>query len=248
MALVAGYARRISGEADQRQILASTAWVGCPTPTPCSTSCTRSPRPCPPRSTSTRCSTRRWTSCGSSSTSTPSRCSSSTTPTSAGTPCAARAPARRPSSPPNDLPPPLARALRLRSLVSEQNLLAGGGPGTSPSSASGLYAVLPARGSIIGLLSIEHADAHHFTVAGRRPPGRVRGAGRARHRQRPLVQPPAHRRSRRGAHPHRPRPPRSHRPVPRVPRLRARPHRQERGDRRRQRRPRSTTCGPTSAA
>ena len=63
----------------------------------------------------------------------------------------------------NDLPPPMARSLRLRSLVSEQNLLAAGGPGTSPSSASGLYAVLPARGSIIGLLSIEHADSHHFT-------------------------------------------------------------------------------------
>jgi len=62
-----------------------------------------------------------------------------------------------------ELPPPLGRALRLRSLVSEQNLLAGGGPGTSPSSASGLYAVLPARGSIIGLLSIEHGDAHHFS-------------------------------------------------------------------------------------
>jgi signal transduction histidine kinase len=63
----------------------------------------------------------------------------------------------------DDLPPPLARSLRLRSLVSEQNLLAGGGPGTSPSSSSGLYAVLPARGSIIGLLSIEHGEAHHFT-------------------------------------------------------------------------------------
>ena len=63
----------------------------------------------------------------------------------------------------DDLPRPLARALRLRSLVSEQNLLAGGGPGLSPSSASGLYAVLPARGSIIGLVSIEHGDAHHFT-------------------------------------------------------------------------------------
>ena len=62
-----------------------------------------------------------------------------------------------------ELPPPLARALRLRSLVSEQNLLAGGGPGTSPSAASGLYVVLPARGSIIGLISLEHADAHHFT-------------------------------------------------------------------------------------
>jgi signal transduction histidine kinase len=65
---------------------------------------------------------------------------------------------------PADLPRPLERALRLRSLVSEQNLLAGGGPGTSPSAASGLYAVLPARGSIIGLVSIEHGEAHHFTT------------------------------------------------------------------------------------
>lgn len=63
-----------------------------------------------------------------------------------------------------ELPHPLARAIRLRSLVSEQNLLAGGGPGTSPSSASGLYAVLPARGSVIGLVSIEHGDAHHFSA------------------------------------------------------------------------------------
>jgi signal transduction histidine kinase len=63
----------------------------------------------------------------------------------------------------DDLPPPLARAVRLGSLVSEQNLLAGGGPGVSPSAASGLYVVLPARGSVIGLLSIEHKEAHHFT-------------------------------------------------------------------------------------
>ena len=62
-----------------------------------------------------------------------------------------------------DLPPPLARAVRLRSLVSEQNLLAAGGPGLNPSSSSGLYAVLPARGSIIGLLTIEHGEPHHFT-------------------------------------------------------------------------------------
>ena len=62
-----------------------------------------------------------------------------------------------------ELPKPLARALHLRSLVSEQNLLAGGGPGFSPSACSGLYAVLPARGSIIGLISIEHREAHHFT-------------------------------------------------------------------------------------
>jgi signal transduction histidine kinase len=63
----------------------------------------------------------------------------------------------------DDLPRPLARAFRLRSLVSEQNLLAEGGPGISPSASSGVYAVLPARGAIIGLISIEHAEAHHFT-------------------------------------------------------------------------------------
>ena len=55
---------------------------------------------------------------------------------------------------------------------------------------------------------------------------------RARHRQRPLVRPAAHRRRRRGAHPHRPRPPRPHRPVARLPRLRARPDRQDRRQRR----------------
>jgi signal transduction histidine kinase len=62
------------------------------------------------------------------------------------------------------LPPPLERAVRLRSLVSEQNLLAAGGPGLNPSSSSGLYAVLPARGSIIGLVSIEHGEPHHFVA------------------------------------------------------------------------------------
>lgn len=61
------------------------------------------------------------------------------------------------------LPPPLGRALRLRGVVSEANLLASGGPGLSGSAGSGLYAVLPARGAIIGLLSIEHGEAHHFT-------------------------------------------------------------------------------------
>ncbi|MEO7572032.1 MAG: GAF domain-containing sensor histidine kinase [Acidimicrobiales bacterium] len=62
----------------------------------------------------------------------------------------------------DDLPRPLERAVRMRSSVSEPNLLAGGGPGLNPSSGSGVYAVLPARGSVIGLLSIEHSEAHHF--------------------------------------------------------------------------------------
>ena len=62
-----------------------------------------------------------------------------------------------------ELPPPLARALRLRSLVAEPNLLAAGGPGLAPITGSGIYAVLPARNSTIGLVSIEHGEAHHFS-------------------------------------------------------------------------------------
>src|SRR3546814_13779365 len=38
-----------------------------------------------------------------------------------------------------ELPPPLARALQLRRVVSEANLHSGGGPGHSPRSLSGLY-------------------------------------------------------------------------------------------------------------
>jgi signal transduction histidine kinase len=60
------------------------------------------------------------------------------------------------------LPRPLQRALALRSSISEPNLLAQGGPGVAPRLTSGLYAVLPARGSIIGLLAIEHGDEAHF--------------------------------------------------------------------------------------
>ena len=212
----------------------SIVWVACRTPTPCSTSCTRSRRRCPPPSTSTRSSTRRWISCGSSSTSTPSRCWSWTTPTSSGTPCAARARALRPSSP---------RTISRRPWPARCGFAAWSASRTS--SPRG-----PRHLPELGLRSLRRATRTRLDhrpavdrarrlaplhVAGRRPPGRVRGTGGARHRQRPLVQSPSDRRSRRGAHPDRPRPPRSHRPVPRVPRLRARPHRQERGDRRRQR-------------
>jgi signal transduction histidine kinase len=63
----------------------------------------------------------------------------------------------------SELPPPLTRALTLKSLVAQPNLLAAGGPGLSPSSVSGIYAVLPARGSIVGFISIEHGQEQHFT-------------------------------------------------------------------------------------
>lgn len=63
----------------------------------------------------------------------------------------------------DELPRPLQRALALRTSVYEPNLLASGGPGLAPSRTSGMYAVLPARGSIIGLLSIEHAAKDRYS-------------------------------------------------------------------------------------
>jgi signal transduction histidine kinase len=61
------------------------------------------------------------------------------------------------------LPAPLARAVQHGWLVSEPNLLASGGPGLAGSAGSGIYAALPARGSIIGILAIEHGTAHHYS-------------------------------------------------------------------------------------
>lgn len=61
-----------------------------------------------------------------------------------------------------ELPRPLRRALALRSPIRVTNLLTSGGPGLAPSRTSGMYAVLPARGAIIGLISVEHGDADHY--------------------------------------------------------------------------------------
>lgn len=61
-----------------------------------------------------------------------------------------------------DLVDPLARCVRDRVVVSEGNLLASGGPGLAGSAGSGLYTVLSARGATIGLIAIEHTEEHHF--------------------------------------------------------------------------------------
>ena len=63
----------------------------------------------------------------------------------------------------SELSAPLTRAIHQRTVVSEGNLMASGGPGLAGSSGSGLYAALAARGSTIGVLSIEHGDTHHYT-------------------------------------------------------------------------------------
>src|SRR5690606_3846257 len=62
-----------------------------------------------------------------------------------------------------DLPQPLRRALSSRGLRREPNLLAGEGPGLSGSAGSGLYACLVARGSVNGIVVLEHGEAHHFS-------------------------------------------------------------------------------------
>ena len=62
-----------------------------------------------------------------------------------------------------ELPGPLAEALQLRHPVSVAELLIEG-PGVSAEMASGLYAALPARDSTIGLVALEHRSAHHFRL------------------------------------------------------------------------------------
>ena len=118
-------------------------------------SCTRWPRRCRRRSTSTRCSTPRWSRLRDLfdfDAARRPRCS--TTPTGSGTSPGARASGRRRRSPTDDLPPPAARGrCALRSLVERAEPARRRRARASPRGCtSGLYAVLPARGSIIGLL------------------------------------------------------------------------------------------------
>ncbi|MBI2704081.1 MAG: GAF domain-containing sensor histidine kinase [Actinobacteria bacterium] len=61
----------------------------------------------------------------------------------------------------SELPAPLLRVINEQSVVNVPNL-AQAGPGLSTRASSGLYAVLPARGSLIGLLSIERQAARPF--------------------------------------------------------------------------------------
>ncbi|HEX2577064.1 MAG TPA: GAF domain-containing sensor histidine kinase, partial [Aquihabitans sp.] len=62
-----------------------------------------------------------------------------------------------------ELPGPLLDALELRHPVAVDELLVDG-PGVSAEMASGLYAALPARDSTIGLVALEHREARHFRL------------------------------------------------------------------------------------
>ena len=63
----------------------------------------------------------------------------------------------------DDLTGPLRRVVHEEGVLSVSNLPAAGWSGLGPRSGSGIYAVLPARGSVIGILAVEHAEDSHFT-------------------------------------------------------------------------------------
>ena len=63
---------------------------------------------------------------------------------------------------PTELPRPLMEAMSTNRMVEESDLSAPRGPGISPASSSGIYTVLPARGSIIGLLAVESRQPGAF--------------------------------------------------------------------------------------
>ncbi len=62
-----------------------------------------------------------------------------------------------------DLPTVLREVVGSGEVGGAPNLLVGGGPGLAPSMASGLYAPLRARGATIGLVAIEHGTPHRYS-------------------------------------------------------------------------------------
>lgn len=71
---------------------------------------------------------------------------------------------RLPETIPHDeLPAVLREVVGSGEVSGAPNLLLGGGPGLAPSMASGLYAPLRARGVTIGLVAIEHGEPHRFS-------------------------------------------------------------------------------------
>jgi len=63
---------------------------------------------------------------------------------------------------PTELPRPLMEAMSSNRMIEEPDLSQPRGPGISPTSSSGIYTVLPARGSIIGLLAVESRQPGAF--------------------------------------------------------------------------------------
>jgi signal transduction histidine kinase len=63
----------------------------------------------------------------------------------------------------SDLPMPLRRAIAERRVLSVPDLSVDGASGMGPRANSGIYAVLAARGSVIGVIAIEDERVNHFT-------------------------------------------------------------------------------------
>ena len=63
---------------------------------------------------------------------------------------------------PTELPRPLMEAMSTNRMVDEPDLAPPHGPGISATSSSGIYTVLPARGSVIGLLAVESRQPNAF--------------------------------------------------------------------------------------
>lgn len=63
-----------------------------------------------------------------------------------------------------DLPGPALRASQEPDVVSETNLTTGGGPGLATRAGSGLYTALRARGAVVGVVLVEHPDPFHFST------------------------------------------------------------------------------------
>ncbi len=63
---------------------------------------------------------------------------------------------------PTELPKPLMEAMSTSKMIEVADLSQPRGPGISPMSSSGIYTVLPARGSIIGLLAVESRQPGAF--------------------------------------------------------------------------------------
>jgi signal transduction histidine kinase len=63
-----------------------------------------------------------------------------------------------------ELPPPLHRAAQEEVVLAVDSLDSDEGPGFSGRSGSGMYAVLPARGAVIGLLAIEAKSSTPYTA------------------------------------------------------------------------------------
>jgi len=62
----------------------------------------------------------------------------------------------------DELPPPIRAAIALRQPVTVGELLGDGGPGLSAEMTSGLYAPLLARQSMVGVVALEHSGHRHF--------------------------------------------------------------------------------------